>query len=184
MSAAEQFRDAIASAGFNIPDQNVFCRFASKVVKSGDCWVWTAAKFKSGYGRFAIGATRAQREMEYAHRAAYRLFVGPIPKGMVVCHQCDVRGCVNPEHLFLGTQKDNVHDCIAKGRARKHTGPNPKISGEGHGNHKLTEANVREILTSADSNVALGAKFSVHYRTIWLIRARKRWAHITVEAQP
>lgn len=178
MTAAAQFREAIASAGFIVPGKNVFERFAAKVEQVGSCWIWTASKFKNGYGKFAIGSTRAEREIEYAHRAAYRMFVGPIPRGMVVCHGCDVRDCVNPAHLFLGTQKENIRDCISKGRARYHTGPNPNGSGERHGNHKLTEDAVREIRSSQESNVALGAKFGVSYKAIWSIRSGKGWAHV------
>lgn len=71
-----------------------------------------------------------------AHRAAYELFVGPIPVGMWVLHRCDNPPCVNPHHLFLGTNTDNVHDMIAKGRNR---------TGESHTNAKLTESDVNEI---------------------------------------
>lgn len=77
-----------------------------------DCWLWTKARDEAGYGRF--GATSL-----YAHRESYSTFVGEIPDGMLVCHRCDVRHCVNPEHLFVGDYQSNNDDMISKGRARK-----------------------------------------------------------------
>lgn len=82
-------------------------RFWSKVNKTASCWLWTGAKGKWGHGSFQGSS---------AHRFAYKQLVGPIPDGMFVCHRCDVGSCVNPEHLFLGTQRDNIHDAINKGR--------------------------------------------------------------------
>ena len=95
-------------------------RFWSKVDKSGDCWVWTAAVVGSrnpkfdhvgGYGVFGIG-----RKVYRAHRVSWEMAHGPIPDGMLVCHSCDNRGCVRPSHLFLGDQADNVRDMDSKGR--------------------------------------------------------------------
>ena len=106
-----------------INNRSTFSRFFEKVKKdSSGCWLWTGAIYASGYGQFYNGAdTRAGAKgahMELAHRVAYKLRYGEIPEGMLVLHTCDVRHCVNPDHLFLGTHKDNTQDMIKKGRAK------------------------------------------------------------------
>jgi len=87
-------------------------RFWGYVNKSGDCWLWTAGCFKRGYGAFAYDGKRPG----YAHRFSYELHFGPIPEGKVIMHKCDNRKCVNPAHLKAGTQRDNIHDAMAKNR--------------------------------------------------------------------
>jgi hypothetical protein len=81
--------------------------------KSGDCWVWMGGRDTNGYG--TVGG---HRTWDRVHRVAYRLYVGPIPDGMFVCHRCDNPPCWRPEHLFLGTVGDNNRDMHAKGRGR------------------------------------------------------------------
>ena len=107
-------------------------RFWSKVDKSGECWVWTAHCLPKGYGQFRVG-----RQMMKAHRLAWEEATGkPVPKGMLVCHHCDNPPCVRFDHLFVGTNNDNMVDMAQKGRA---------AYGDHAGNRKLTSSIVLEI---------------------------------------
>ena len=146
--------------------------FFQKVKKQENgCWLWTASVSTSGYGRMRVaGVTIA------AHRIAYRQHCGPIPEGMCVCHKCDVRTCVNPEHLFVGTHQDNMNDMTAKGRHRC-----PDRKGVNNGHARLTEDHVREIsvLLPRLNNRQIAAKFGVTGSMISLIRRGKSWTHVT-----
>lgn len=88
-------------------------RFWSHVTrgKAGGCWIWSGLLTNTGYGRYGKGGRRA-------HRIAYEIAFGSVPDGMCVLHKCDVPSCVRPDHLFLGTQADNMRDMARKGRAR------------------------------------------------------------------
>lgn len=81
------------------------------------CWLWTGAKTKAGYGNF-IRRIDGKNKQFYAHRHIYQLKNGPIKKGLFCCHRCDVRHCCNPDHIFIGSAADNLHDCLQKGRHR------------------------------------------------------------------
>lgn len=114
-----------------------------------------------------------------AHRVSWELSNGPIPGGVgysgtCVLHKCDVPACVNPEHLFLGTQSDNVADRDAKGRSNGGNSP-----GEAHSQAKLTGAKVLDIRSRrGESPYALAKEFGVSYAQIWNIRSGKSWRHI------
>lgn len=100
--------------------------------QESDCWIWTGHIQNSGYGMITIN-----KKNFLAHRLSYEAFIGKIPKGINVCHKCDVKLCCNPEHLFLGTQKENIADCIKKGRHLS-PGSGKVVCKNGHG---FTEEN-------------------------------------------
>lgn len=88
-------------------------RFWSKVIKTNECWLWAASGTSDGYGQLKF-----QGKKMYAHHISVRLSGREIPVGMVVCHKCDVPKCVRPDHLFIGTMKENQQDASRKGRSR------------------------------------------------------------------
>jgi len=109
----------------------VLSRFLEKVDRKSDqeCWLWTGSKVNRGYGQFKFTPTKNIS----AHRSAYLLMIGEIPDGLHVCHKCDVKTCVNPSHLFLGTGEENHEDKRLKGRARnQHWRVNMSICIRGH----------------------------------------------------
>jgi hypothetical protein len=105
-----------------LPNDVLRDRFFAKILMTDTCWIWTADTARTGYGRMYVTSNpRHGRKMELAHRLAWKLLRGSIPSGMLVLHHCDVRACVNPDHLFIGTQLDNIYDMFAKGRSHSQT---------------------------------------------------------------
>lgn len=140
---------------------------------SSGCWNWTAGKDKDGYGAFKLDG-RQQK----AHRFAYQMYVGEIPSGLCICHKCDNPACVNPDHLFPGTQADNMHDRDNKGRWKNNW---PDNSGEKCAAAKLTEDDVGTIRTmyaNGAQQVDLAKQFGVCPRTICDIVHYHTWKNI------
>lgn len=132
------------------------------------CWLWTSTVRGRGYGQFWMNGT-----MRTAHRTAWELYRGEIPEGMLLLHRCDTKECVNPDHLFLGTQADNMADMIAKGR-----GNSPRFIGESHGSAKLTESQVLQIRSSGGLLREVAVQFNISVQTVSDIRNGKKWKHL------
>ncbi len=145
------------------------------------CWLWIGT-----CGAYRYGAIRVSGKTIRAHRFSYERFVGPVPNGLFVLHRCDVSCCVNPTHLFLGTQLDNMRDAQQKGRLWSPRGeeswarrnPGRLSRGEQHGGAKLTNTSVIEIRCSALKRSELARKYGVTWRVIDLIQKRLAWAAV------
>ncbi len=167
-------------------------RFWSKVNKTNDCWIWMAAKDAKGYGRFSVGGQAKpdgsrRNSMVAAHRFSYELVHGPIHDdgsfhGTCVLHRCDNPSCVNPEHLFLGSNADNVRDMDQKGRRVVSVS-----RGEAHANSRLTEADVREIYRrhrqDGISQLQLSRDYGVCHATVNHIFTGRLWGHLDLNAE-
>lgn len=132
------------------------------VKRQNKCWEWKAAKDKDGYGVF-----KARGKMVLAHRWVCR----PIPKKKCVLHVCDSPSCVNPRHLFFGSQKDKVANMIAKGRDNY-------VTGERNGQSKLTEKQVRAIRKDSRSLRKIAEDYGVNNTLIGKIKRRERWSYL------
>jgi hypothetical protein len=146
-------------------------RFWGKVDKQGndECWMYSGPFYRKGYGMFHAGG-----KSFYAHRVAWTLDNSPIPDGLCVCHRCDVRGCVRPDHLFLGTVKDNNIDCYAKGRQ-------PTRKGVGHGRSRLTERGViviRQMKEAGMTIQAISDWLGIPYATVGHVVCGITWSHL------
>lgn len=145
-------------------------RFWLNVKKTKSCWIWMASKHPFGYGLI-----RFRKHHDTAHRVSWILHNGDIPKGMQVLHKCDNPPCINPRHLYLGTQSDNMND---KKHKLRHS------YGEGCKQSILTENSVRQIRKMYKRNsrtlgqVALAKKFGVDQTTISCVINRLTWAHV------
>lgn len=151
------------------------------------CWLWLGSLNKWGYGKLSI-----QRKHWISHRASYTIFNGEIPDGMQVLHKCDVRSCVNPEHLFLGTHKENMKDMVKKGRAaagdRNTSIKNPhlQVRGSKSAQAKLNEQQVLEIKKLlAEKKLTqkqIGKMFGVGSRNINNINVGLSWRHVMLNS--
>jgi hypothetical protein len=135
-------------------------------IPEGGCWVWMGTTTVRGYGQLI-----SNNRKHYAHRASYEAFIGEIPKGMHVCHACDNVYCVNPSHLFLGTQKQNLQDMAKKGRStRGERNPMAKLS-------KEDVEDIKYLFTAGNSDSEISKEFGVCRQTINNIRNGKVWNH-------
>jgi len=135
------------------------------------CWLWKGAVNSNGYGRFID-----KNVHKLAHRVAYEIFVGPIPDGQNACHSCDNRLCVNPHHLWIGTQSANLKDAVSKGRMFR-----PNTNGERNGNHKLCDDDVRTIRAmfhGGQRRYRIAEHFGVSPSTVGDIIAGKIWKDV------
>jgi hypothetical protein len=151
-------------------------RFWRNVSKSESCWLWTGSLDDRGYGNLGVRRP-GSRITQRAHRLSWEIHHGPIAGGLSVLHKCDVRHCVNPEHLYLGTQKDNVHDSMSRGRQVL-----PNQVGSRHSHAKLDEDMVRHILW-LDANKAMrrgeiAKMLNITASQITAICHGRAWAHV------
>lgn len=139
-----------------------------KVNAENGCWEWIGAIDRGGYG-----AINFEGKVRKAHRLSHELFKGPIPEDLHICHKCDNRKCVNPEHLFPGTRFDNMQDCVQKGRL--HPGWTPGMK---NGSSKLTDNDVRAIRADNRTLLEIGKTFNITEANASMIKLRKTWKHI------
>jgi hypothetical protein len=128
------------------------------------CWIWLKALVA---GRAYI---KVNGKMKKAYRVSYELTKGPIPDGLLACHICDNPACINPDHIFLGTHKDNGED-----KAKKKRAPN----GANNGNSKLTDEIVMSILNEQGTRRAIAEKYGVVHSTVKSIKRGWIWSHLT-----
>lgn len=172
-------------------------KFFQNVRKSEGCWLWVGSRFSNGYGRVYRKVGFRNYEQVGAHRVSWEIHYGKIPDGLWVLHKCDNHQCVNPAHLFLGTQTDNMRDMVNKGRHYSRVRPQAMARGERHGsrtkpwrvergeqhyNAVLSEALVLEIRRLAETGLS-GAEIARRLNqcsTVNVNRVIRRdaWKHI------
>ena len=139
--------------------------FYSMPAPMSGCQLWLGdVQTKLPYGRLTF-----KYRTRPAHVWAWEAAFGPVPNGLHVLHKCDVPGCINAAHLFLGTHQDNMADKVVKGR---------QLRGERHPLSRFTEAQIRQIRADSDSSYACGKRLGVSKQTILAIRNRKTWKHV------
>lgn len=153
--------DAAYFQGMVKPDQN-------------GCWIWQGYVFNTGYGGIYTPLAPKKHTYRQAHRISYKAHKGDIPEGLCVCHTCDVKLCVNPDHLWLGTSQENIADMVQKGRQARQ-------KGEAHGHAKLEAADVLEIRAReswGEERKLIASLYGVPPTTITQIVNRSTWSHI------
>lgn len=149
------------------PALSVYPRLmANHKVSPSGCWEWTRARDKDGYGKI-----RVSNVMQRAHRVSYEFFNGEIPEGLIVRHKCDNPCCINPEHLEIGTHKDNTQDAIMRNRRSSKGTDNVKA--------KLTPEEVLQIYTDPRGCVELSKIYHVGPNAVSRIKRGISWQHVT-----
>lgn len=143
-------------------------RFEKYTRRTETCWLWIGARTGSGYGLLMRSGKDAGAVS--AHRLAWEFHTGqPVPVGQWVLHRCDNRACVRPDHLFLGTPKDNSQDMVQKGRS---------TTGARNGNHKVTEEIVRAIRQTPHGSRGVAKRFGITKEQVSNIRHCRQWKHV------
>lgn len=165
-------RYALLSENLSEDDMRLFPNqpkwFTKRVVRSGDCLLWTGLKNKGGYGVLEVN-----RKSKLAHRVSYELYNGSIVDGLDVMHSCDVRNCVNPNHLSQGTRQDNVDDCLRKNR---------NVYGEKVKRSKLKESEVLDVLRLVDNGLPqrkIAKMYNVSVHAVWSVKTGRTWSRLT-----
>lgn len=147
-------------------------RFDEKyqVVTETGCWIWNGSSNRGGYGQFHMPSGPW-----LAHRVSWLLSKGWIPDGSHVLHKCDTPACVNPDHLFLGTDKDNVQDMLSKGRENR----KPRVVAQQHGMARLTDQQALEIYQDPSLQREIAKRFGVWQGTVSHIKTGRQWSTVT-----
>lgn len=160
-----------------VPASDLIPRLLARAdLGSGVCWLWTGSVNNRGYGH-----TSWNGRLIYVHRLAYLAWIGAIPEGAVVCHRCDVPACFRPDHLFLGSQVDNMRDSVAKRRNAAVTHPERVARGERAGGVRLTPEGVREIRRrrlGGETVSSLARAFGVARITVRNAALGRTWADL------
>lgn len=145
---------SVGKVGGGYMKKTLIDRFMEKVIPepNSGCWLWDANTDRDGYGHFKVNGIQHR-----AHRVSFKVFCEEIPDGMLVCHKCDVRLCVNPNHMFLGTDKDNAQDKIKKNRFGKKSN---------HISDAMKESIKKETIKAMD----IAKKYNIGIRTVRRIR--------------
>ncbi len=163
-------------------DESACSRFEERYEKvdrvesiEGKCWEWTHNKHSYGYGRISV-----KGNWRLAHRVSWVKYNSAIPEDKQVNHRCHNESCVNPEHLYLGTQEDNVHDAVEEGNFKDRE--NGDTHGEINGQSKLSEDDVRQIKKEYENTektyFQLADSFGISYAQVGRIVRGERWSHI------
>jgi hypothetical protein len=154
----------IARSGNRFVARGEMDRLLSKIKKVKGCWIWTDTPASDGYGKFQASSGKTER----AHRASWRIHKGEIQQGLYCLHKCDHPLCVNPDHLFLGTQADNIKDMISKGRR-------PRV------NAKINEAQAATIkgrLAMGESPARIASEMEISRSIVYQIKYGKTWRDV------